>query len=159
MHKVITTFYQAFTELDAETMVRCYHKNIRFEDPAFGELHGERAKNMWRMLCASQQGKNFQVSFDKIQCDVAKGTASWEAIYNFSQTGRKVHNKIEASFEFKDGLIVSHVDTFDLHLWSKQAFGLKGILLGKTKFFQRKLQEKTNHLLDEFERKLAHYSP
>lgn len=66
MHKVITTFYQAFTELDAETMVRCYHKNIRFEDPAFGELHGERAKNMWRMLCASQQGKDFQVSFDKI---------------------------------------------------------------------------------------------
>ena len=107
------------------------------------------------MLCASQHGKDFQVSFDNIQCDILTGTASWEAIYTFSQTGRKVHNKIEASFEFKDGLIISHVDTFDLHLWSKQAFGLKGILLGKTSFFQRKIQERTNYLLDEFERKLT----
>ena len=51
MRQLIKDFYQAFAALDAETMASCYHKDILFEDPAFGVLKGEKAKNMWRMLC------------------------------------------------------------------------------------------------------------
>ncbi len=55
MKSVIEKFYQAFEELDAESMIECYHNEIIFEDPAFGVLKGEKAKNMWRMLCDSQK--------------------------------------------------------------------------------------------------------
>jgi hypothetical protein len=73
--------------------------------------------------------------------------------YTFSQTGRKIHNKISASFVLKDGLIVEHTDTFNLYNWSKQAMGFKGILLGRTSFFKNKLQQRTNSLLNRFEEK------
>ena len=154
MEQLIETFYNAFKQLDAETMVSCYHDDIVFDDPAFGVLKGERAKNMWRMLCASQNGKDFKIIFSKIEANHAIGSARWEAFYTFSKTGRKVHNVIHANFEFKEGKIIKHTDEFDLYKWAKQAFGLKGLLLGQTKFFKTKLNAQTNHLLSKFEEKL-----
>jgi ketosteroid isomerase-like protein len=111
-------------------MIACYHKDIHFEDPAFGVLKGEHAGNMWRMLCASQKDKEFTVTFSDITYQDGKGSAHWEAQYHFSKTGRKVHNKIDATFEFKDGKISKHIDTFNLHRWASQAMGFKGMLLG-----------------------------
>lgn len=147
----IQNFYQAFQALEAEKMVAQYHQDVEFEDPAFGILKGERAKNMWRMLIASQKGKDFQVSYSNLSETVDGGSANWEAKYIFSQTGKKVHNKIAAKFELKDGLIVKHIDNFNLHLWAKQALGFKGLLLGGTSFFQKKLNAQTNRLLDKYE--------
>ena len=153
MPSTIETFYTAFKNQDAEAMVACYHKDIRFEDPAFGVLNGDRASNMWRMLISSQKGKDFNVSFSNITCDNNSGTAHWEAIYTFSQTGRKVHNTIDAQFELKDDKIIKHTDSFNLHTWAKQAMGFKGMLLGGTGFFKKKLQAQTNKLLDKYEGK------
>ena len=152
MKKLIENFYQAFVKLDAETMVSYYHQDIVFEDPAFGELRGKKAKNMWRMLCENQKGKNFIVEASNIQFKDNKATAHWQAQYVFSQTNRKVHNKIDATFEFKDGKIIHHIDQFDVHRWAKQALGFKGWLLGGTQFFKKKLQSQTNQLLSEFEK-------
>lgn len=157
METIITKFYKAFSNLDADTMCACYHKDIVFEDPAFGVLKGNRAKAMWQMLCASQKGKNFKVVASNIEGDSKSGSAYWEAFYHFSKTGRKVHNKIDAKFEFKDGLIISHKDDFNLHKWAKQALGFKGLLIGKTQYFKNKLKNQTNHLLDNYinEKKLS----
>ncbi len=148
---IIEEFYKAFADLDAERMVACYHPDIVFEDPAFGQLHGEKARNMWRMICQSQKDKGFVVEYRDLNLHGEVGSAKWDAYYVFSQTSRKVHNKITANFKLKDGLIIEHNDNFDLHNWSKQAMGLKGFLLGRTGFFKRKLQEQTNKLLHNFE--------
>ena len=51
MTSLITKFYMAFKNLNAETMAGCYHPDVVFEDPDFGKLKGENAKNMWHMLC------------------------------------------------------------------------------------------------------------
>lgn len=153
MKQLIEEFYTAFKNQDVEAMVACYHKDIVFEDPAFGVLTGDRVCNMWRMLINSQKGKDFKVSFSNITYKEDTGTAHWEAQYTFSQTGRKVHNKIDAHFELKDDKIIKHTDTFNLHAWAKQAMGFKGALLGGTGFFKKKLQAQTNRLLDKFEAK------
>ncbi|MCK5702831.1 MAG: nuclear transport factor 2 family protein, partial [Cyclobacteriaceae bacterium] len=78
----------------------------------------------------------------------------WEAYYSFSKTGRKVHNIINAEFEFKDGKIIKHIDNFDLYKWSKQALGIQGLILGWTGFFKKKLHKQTNKMLYYFERKM-----
>ncbi len=155
MKETIENFYTAFTNLDAETMAACYHNDIQFEDPAFGPLKGDKAKNMWRMLCNSQKekGNDFIVKVSGIEYKDEKGKAHWEAWYTFSKTGRKVHNIIDAEFKFKDGKIIEHIDTFNLYRWSKQALGFKGYLLGWTSFFRKKLNARTNALLSGFERR------
>ncbi|WP_347814833.1 nuclear transport factor 2 family protein [Aequorivita marisscotiae] len=150
---IIENFYQAFADLDAERMVAFYHNEITFEDPAFGKIQGEKAKNMWRMLCKSQQNKRFQVIATNIVCTSESGKAHWEAFYTFSSTGRKIHNKIDATFKLKDGKIINHKDSFNLYNWSKQALGFKGFLIGWTPFFKNKLRNQTQSLLLEFQRK------
>lgn len=153
MKEIIEKFYQAFENLDAEGMIECYHEEIVFEDPAFGILRFEKAKNMWRMLCNSQKGKGFKIITSDIEFINQKGLAHWEAYYTFSKTGRQVHNVVNAEFEFKDGKIINHLDKFDLYRWSRQALGFSGLLLGWTPFFKKKLNAQTNRLLSRFEQK------
>ncbi len=151
MKKVIATFYDSFKKLDAEAMIECYSENIVFEDPAFGILNGEKANNMWRMLC--QNSKDLKIDYRGVSISGNQGRAIWEAHYTFSQSGRKVHNIIHSKFEFENGKISKHTDTFDLRIWAKQALGFKGFLLGGTSFFKKKLNAQTNKLLIKFESK------
>ncbi|NRR90792.1 nuclear transport factor 2 family protein [Winogradskyella undariae] len=150
MKNILETFYTALNNCDGPTMASCYHDDVVFKDPTFGILEGERAKAMWLMLCGSQNGDNFSVEFSKIETTENNGSAHWEAKYVFSKTGRKVHNKVDASFEFKDGLIIKHTDEFNLHKWAKQAMGIKGLLFGGMKFFKNKVQVQTNSALDAY---------
>lgn len=153
MENIIKIFYTALNNCDGPTMASCYHDDIVFEDPAFGVLKGERAKAMWLMLCESQNETSFNVEFSNVNANDNSGSAHWEAHYTFSKTGRKVHNKIDAKFEFKDGLIIRHTDEFDLHKWAKQALGIKGIFFGGMRFFKNKLQSQTNYMLDNYIKK------
>ncbi|WP_116827652.1 nuclear transport factor 2 family protein [Pseudomonas syringae] len=127
---LITRFYEAFAQLDAEAMSACYTDDVLFSDPAFGELRGTQVGDMWRML--TSRAKNFSVVFDQVRADDQTGSAHWVAKYLFSQTGRTVVNDIQARFVFRDGKICEHRDHFDMWRWSRQALGLKGLLLGWT---------------------------
>ncbi|BDS14584.1 nuclear transport factor 2 family protein [Aureispira anguillae] len=151
MQNTITTFYEAFQNLDAEGMKACYHQDIEFWDPGFGTLKGEDAGAMWTMLC--QNAQDFKLEFSNITANEQGGTAHWEAWYTFSRTGRKVHNIIDATFEFKEGKIIKHTDQFNLHKWARQALGFQGFLLGGTAFFQKKLQQQTQQMLQKFKAK------
>ncbi|KPW90630.1 nuclear transport factor 2 family protein [Pseudomonas syringae] len=127
---LITRFYEAFAQLDAEAMSACYTDDVLFSDPAFGELRGAQVGDMWRML--TSRAKDFSVVFDQVRADDQTGSAHWVATYLFSQTGRTVVNDIQARFVFRDGKICEHRDDFDMWRWSRQALGLKGLLLGWT---------------------------
>jgi ketosteroid isomerase-like protein len=148
--ELIRRFYQAFQQRDAETMASCYHPEIHFSDPAFPDLRGPAAGDMWRMLCA--RGKDLRLEFRDVHADPRHGRAHWEAWYTFSATGRQVHNIIDAEFEFRDGLIVRHIDRFDFHRWAGQALGPAGKLLGGFAFMQRKVQAKAAQGLAQFAR-------
>lgn len=148
MKALLEKFYTAFQNKDAETMISCYHDDIIFCDPAFGELNGEDARAMWRMLC--RNAFDLKVEFSDINASLKKGSAHWEAWYTFSKTGRRVHNVVSAEFDFKDSKIIKHIDSFNLHKWATQAFGLKGRLLGGTNFFKNKLNQQTNKALKQF---------
>jgi len=152
--EIIQNFYECFSRGDAEGMVRHYSSAVIFHDPAFGELKGENAKNMWRMLMERSKG-SLKVTFNNVQADDRTGKVNWIAEYTFAQTGRHVINKISAAFEFQDGKIIRHTDHFDLWKWSQQALGWKGYLLGWTSFMKMKIQKQTNGLLKKYSSKTA----
>lgn len=126
---LIEKFYRALQARDAAGMAECYGAGIRFEDPVF-TLEGPDAAAMWRMLC--ERGRDLRIEYSDVRASDTEGSARWQAWYTFSATGRSVHNDIRASFRFKDGKIVEHMDRFDFHRWASQALGLKGVLLGWT---------------------------
>lgn len=136
---LIQRFYDAFAKRDAETMATCYHKDVVFSDPAFGELKGDEARDMWRMLCG--RAKGLQVVASRIEADDARGSAHWAADYLFGRSDRPVHNEIDARFEFREGLIARHDDTFDLWRWSRQALGAPGVLLGWSPLVKRQVRK------------------
>ncbi|MBL7994590.1 nuclear transport factor 2 family protein [bacterium] len=146
--KVIETFYSAFQKRDALAMKDCYDDDAEFSDPVFQNLKGKHVSAMWRMLC--ERGKDLKIEFSDIQADEHAGKAHWEAVYTFSGTGRKVHNKIDAAFEFKNGKIVRHKDVFDLWQWTKMALGFKGLLLGWTPMVQNAIRKQADQSLEKF---------
>lgn len=151
---LISNFYEAFARYDAEAMAKLYHDEIEFSDPAFGRLRGEEARNMWRMLV--ERGKeSLAVSFRDVQADGKTGSAHWTANYLFTSTGRKVHNELTARFEFKDGKIIRHTDSFNFWKWSRQALGTTGLLLGWTPFLKNKVRAQARKGLERFAGKVA----
>lgn len=145
----IEKFYTAFSKGDAAGMIECYDDNIVFTDPAFGTLEGDRAKAMWQMLL---QNKNSEltVTFNILENTETRGKVNWEAKYLFGPSKRKVHNKITANLELKNGKIVRHIDEFDRWKWSRMALGFKGLLLGWTPFMGKMINKTTQTRLDKF---------
>lgn len=124
---VVDRFYRALSHADGDTMAACYADDVVFEDPAFGELHGEDARDMWRMLCAN--AGDLVIDFTVLESSPRTATVHWIASYTFS-TGRAVVNDITAHLQVVDDRIVDHRDHFDLWRWSTQALGMTGRLLG-----------------------------
>jgi ketosteroid isomerase-like protein len=125
--KVIRELYDALDRHDGETMARQYAPDARFKDPAFGELSGEEAGDMWRMLTG--RAEDLRVELADHSAEGESGTAHWIATYTFS-TGRHVVNDIHARFRFRDGLITEHEDSFSFWRWARQALGPAGMTLG-----------------------------
>lgn len=145
---LIQRFYEAFQRRDATAMAACYADDVVFSDPVFGELRGEAARDMWRMLV--QRAQAFSLTFADVDANDQTGRARWVARYLFSPTGRAVTNRIEARFVFRDGRIVEHRDSFDVWRWARQALGTKGALLGWTPFVQRAIRARARRSLDAY---------
>jgi ketosteroid isomerase-like protein len=145
---LIERFYSAFGRRDAAEMGRCYTPDARFSDPAFGELRGEEVPAMWRMLC--ERGEDLEIEVRDVEASGDRGSAHWDADYTFSATGRKVHNEIDASFRFSDGLIAEHDDSFSLWRWSGQALGPIGLVLGWSPIVRSRINSQARSNLRAF---------
>ena len=146
--ELIERFYTAFNERDGDTMAACYLPDARFHDPVFGDLTGEQAGDMWRMLTG--RAKDLRVELVERSADDAGGSAHWRAYYTFAQTNRKVVNDIRATFRFRDGLIAEHVDRFSFWAWSRQALGPIGLVLGWNPVVRSSTSRKAREGLEQF---------
>ncbi|MDW5441492.1 nuclear transport factor 2 family protein [Polaromonas sp. SM01] len=136
--------YNAFTNLDADTMAQCYAADATFDDEVFSLRGHRQVTGMWHMLCDATQAKGrdvWKLDYSGLSADASSGQAHWEADYRFSATGRMVHNIIDGRFTFTPhGLIATHRDSFDFWAWSRQALGTPGLLLGWTPFLRNKVR-------------------
>ena len=146
--ELMAKFYTAFQERDYRTMQDCYHDEAVFSDPVFGLLDAEKVRAMWEMLI--KNGKDLSIEFSDPESPDEYGNCEWIAVYTFSATKRRVVNKIKAYMKFADGKIIEHSDAFKLYEWTRQAFGLKGMLFGWTGFMQRAIHRKAVKNLNDF---------
>jgi len=133
--ELIARFYAAFARRDAAAMAAAYHAEATFTDPVFPQLDRLGTVAMWSMLC--ERAADLAIETSAISADDARGAAHWDATYTYSATKRRVLNRIDASFTFKDGLILRHEDRFSLYRWMRQAFGFNGIVAGWVPMVQR----------------------
>lgn len=145
--ELITKFYTAFGQRDAEGMAACYADDVVFSDPVFPDLKGEEARDMWRMLC--ERGADLVVE----PSNITDSSAHWDARYTFSATKRPVLNRIDARFVVENGTIKRHTDQFDLWSWSRQALGPVGLLLGWSPLVRNKIRGQAAHALKQYRAK------
>ncbi len=151
MHKneeLIHRFYKAFQVKDYKTMQQCYSDQSLFNDEVFADLDARKVRKMWEMLI--KRSTDLKIEYGNVQSEDNHGSAEWTAYYTFSQTGKKVTNKIKSSFEFENGKIVKHTDRFPFYSWSSQAFGITGRLLGWTSFLKNKVRKNALHSLNRY---------
>jgi len=148
---IATEFYSAFNQKNAAGMNEHYHQHLEFEDPAFGKLSYDQTCSIWQMLCES--AKDLEIDFAILMASEGYVETNWTAKYTFSKTGRFVQNNIIAKMKIRDGKIIEHIDSFDLHTWAKQAMGFQGWLLGGTSFFKKKLHQQTGYQLAKYMKK------
>lgn len=126
--KLIRDLYDALDRHDGDAMANLYEPDGRFHDPAFGDLTGAEAGDMWRMLTSRAEDLRVELAEHSAQGDT--GSARWIASYTFTRTGRPVVNDVQARFRFHDGRIAEHDDSFSFWIWARQALGPAGLVLG-----------------------------
>ncbi len=144
---LLETFYAQFAQRNYAGMIACYAPDIEFSDPIF-TLKGKHVGSMWHMLCAA--GKDLNITVSNIQADDTHGQAHWEARYTFSSTGRRVHNRIDATFRFEQGKIRWHHDQFNLWRWTRMALGPVGLFLGWTPLIHNRVKRTAYRNLEKF---------
>lgn len=149
--QLLRKFYDAFAQKDGAAMAACYHPEAQFSDPVFTDLKGARPGHMWRML--TERAADLTIEASDIGADDTTGKAHWDATYTFSATGRTVLNRIDARFTFKDRLIHTHTDTFDLWKWTRMALGTPGVLLGWSPIVRNKVRAQAMKGLQAWEAK------
>ena len=159
---LLTGFYRAFAARDGDAMAAAYAPDAQFSDPVFPDLRGPEVGAMWKMLCS--RATDLRVEASDISADDLTGKAHWEAWYPFTtrgsrhitdparvtKTGRKVHNVIDATFEFRDGKIAIHRDQFDLWKWAGQALGTPGKLFGWTPIIRNAVRREARKSLAKY---------
>lgn len=129
-------------------MQQCYAENVVFTDDAFQSLSYHQVCAMWHMLLTSSS--ELQLTFENVNADERSGSCQWTATYTFTLTNRKVINRIDTRMQFNGAKITMHVDSFNFWKWARQAFGVTGLVLGWTSFFQKKVQAKARQRLENF---------
>jgi len=148
--ETIERLYAAFAKLDADAMAACYAPDAVFNDEAFSLRGRTQIGGMWAMLCDAVKAKGRDVWNIETR-DITGRSAHWEATYRFSATGRRVHNVIDAEFEFDSaGLIQRHRDRFDFWRWARQALGAPGLLLGWSPLLRAKVRAQAAKGLERF---------
>ncbi|MES2650904.1 MAG: nuclear transport factor 2 family protein [Bacteroidota bacterium] len=146
--QLIRHFYTCFKNKDFKGMQDCYADTATFSDAVFKNLNADQVKAMWQMLIV--KGKDFHLEFKDISATENSAKAHWDAFYTFSGTGKKVINRIDATFEIENGKISRHTDSFNFHTWAKQALGLTGFLFGWASFLNKKVSAQAMKNLDSF---------
>jgi ketosteroid isomerase-like protein len=146
--ELIDRFYAAFDRCDGAAMTALYAPDARFSDPVFTDLRGEEPGAMWRMLTG--RATDLRIELVDRSADDRTGSARWLADYTFAETGRPVHNDVQASFRFDRDLIAEHEDSFDFHKWARQALGTSGLLLGWTPLLRNAVRRRARGGLDKF---------
>ncbi|TAH07551.1 MAG: nuclear transport factor 2 family protein [Sphingobacteriia bacterium] len=149
--QIAQAFYQAFQKKDFKIMQGLYADNATFSDPAFPNLNAQEVRAMWEMLLTAS--KDLHLEYQILEETAQQVKTQWIATYTFSKTGRKVINKIVATMDIENGLIVSHTDDFSFYKWASQALGPVGLLLGWTGFLRKKLQTTARQNLANFMQK------
>ena len=145
---VVRDFYEAFARKDDRAMADAYGDDVRFSDPVFPELRGDRARAMWRMLC--ERSKDLRVSYTIVDATDDDALVRWNAWYTITTTGRPVHNVVHSTLKLRGGRIVDHVDEFDFWRWSRQALGPAGWALGWTPWLRDKIRTQAGGALNAF---------
>ena len=146
---LIRQFYESFDRHDGDTRAASYAPSAGFADPVFGRLTAEEATAMWRMF-TSRPDSDLRIELREHEADATTGTAHWIARYTFPPTGKPVVNDVRARFRFADGKVTEHVDAFPFWTWSRQAFGLLGLLIGWTPVLKAAVRRKGRADLAKF---------
>jgi len=146
--QLIHTFYSAFKERNFRVMQECYADNATFSDPVFQDLNADQVRAMWEMFLVKSD--SLTIDCKNIELIQELVTAQWTARYTLSSTGRPVTNTIRSIFRIKNGKIVRHTDSFNFYGWTRQALGMKGILLGWTPFVKNRIRRTARASLRTF---------
>ena len=140
--QLLTKLFQCLNAHDHIGMAECYADEAKFQDIAFTLKDKRQIHAMWDMACSDNNAgvkSDIKATVKELSADDSTGRVVVIDDYTFRDTGRKVHNEIVSTFEFRNGKIVTQTDTCDAASWASQACGgLKGFLAGHVEWIRRR---------------------
>lgn len=130
--------FSALQRREPEAIAACYEANAIFRAPILGDVLAHNLGPLWRAVFSSTRENALAYTIVDVGLISARveGVASYVLVFS----DRAVTTKFVATLRIRDLRIVYHEDNFDPWLWAQMAYGTRGLALGWSKAWQRRMR-------------------
>ena len=137
---IVNLFFASLKSRNIEKMMEIYHSKIIYSDPLYGLLKQEDVIKRWQLLLEENVIEDIQI-MDIKEYDDEYAMAHWNCTFYYTITQKKVTLSIKSFFKIENNLIIEQSDAYRLSKFISKAYGIKGLLLGWTKFMQHRVKK------------------
>ncbi len=139
VRQVTNRLFSAIHRHDSSTIVACYDSTGVFAAPLLGEVPAEHLERFWRRVFSTT--RDHVLTFRIVDVGLVNARVQGRVSYVLLASGRRVTCRFDSMLHVRDRLIRHHVDSFDAWGWAHMAYGTKGLMLGWSNTWQRRLSD------------------
>jgi len=115
----------------------CYDSAGVFTTPILGDVPAQHLERLWTLFFS--RTRDNILTYKLVDAGLVSARVEGRVSYVLLVSGRRVSCPFDSLLHVRDRLIRHHVDSFDPWGWAQMAFGTKGLMLGWSNTWQRRL--------------------
>lgn len=135
--QIVKEFYKALSKGDYQKVNSLYHDDAKYRDEIF-DLRGKEINALW--YTATRPEMNLIAHCKSLKVDGDRVTTDWNISYTIDTLNRKVELDETGVFQFQDGKIINHKDSYDFWSWCAQSLGFIGKALGWSQWLKNRVR-------------------
>jgi len=134
---VTNCLFSALHRRNPSAIAACYDSAGVFTTPILGDVPAQHLERFWMRLFS--RTRDHVLKFKIVDAGLVNARVEGRVSYVLLASGRRVSCPFDSMLHVRDRLIRHHVDNFDPWGWAQMAYGTKGLMLGWSNTWQRRL--------------------
>lgn len=139
VRQVTNRLFSALHRRDPSAIAACYDRAGVFTTPILCDVPAQHLERLWTLFFSRTQDSI--LTYRIVDAGLVSARVEGRVSYGLLVSGRQVSCPFDSLLHVRDRLIQHHVDSFDPWGWAQMAYGTKGLMLGWSNTWQRRLSK------------------
>jgi len=137
VRRVTNCLFLALHRRKPSAISACYDSAGVFTTPILGDVPAKSLERLWTLFFS--RTRHNALTYKIVDAGLVGARVEGHVSYVLLDSGRRVSCPFDSVLHVRDRLIRYHVDSFDTWGWAQMAYGTKGLMLGWSNSWHRRL--------------------